>query len=149
RRAGGRVMGAHWTFVAAAYGAAAVVVAGLVIHAFLDWRRQRLALEALEARGAPRPSRETILTLARERPPRSRRALVLLPLLIFLALAVLFFIRLFAGDPSKLPSALIGKPVPEFALPPLEGLVRDGAALPGLAAADLKGGKVTVVNVWA
>ena len=89
------------------------------------------------------------MTLADERPPRSRRVLVLLPLIIFLALAVLFFIRLFAGDPARLPSALIGRPVPEFSLPALQGLVRDGVAVPGLAAADLKGDKVTVVNVWA
>jgi cytochrome c biogenesis protein CcmG/thiol:disulfide interchange protein DsbE len=89
------------------------------------------------------------MTLADERPPRSRRVVVLLPLIIFLALAVLFFIRLFAGDPARLPSALIGRPVPEFSLPALQGLVRDGVAVPGLAAADLKGDKVTVVNVWA
>jgi cytochrome c biogenesis protein CcmG, thiol:disulfide interchange protein DsbE len=89
------------------------------------------------------------MTLADERPPRSRRVLVLLPLIIFLALAVLFFIRLFAGDPARLPSALIGRPVPEFSLPALQGLVRDGVAVPGIAATDLKGDKVTVVNVWA
>jgi hypothetical protein len=28
-----------------------------VIHAFVDWRRQRFALDALEARGAPRRRR--------------------------------------------------------------------------------------------
>jgi cytochrome c biogenesis protein CcmG/thiol:disulfide interchange protein DsbE len=89
------------------------------------------------------------MTLADERPSRSRRVLVLLPLVIFLALAALFFIRLFAGDPSRLPSALIGRPVPEFSLPALQGLVRDSVAVPGLASADLKGDKVTVVNVWA
>jgi cytochrome c biogenesis protein CcmG, thiol:disulfide interchange protein DsbE len=42
------------------------------------------------------------------------------------------------------PSALIGKPVPEFSLPAIDGL-----AVPGLQAADLKMGGVTVVNVWA
>jgi heme exporter protein CcmD len=50
-------MGAHWTYIAAAYGVAAVVIAGLVIHAVVDWRRQRVALDALEARGAPRRPR--------------------------------------------------------------------------------------------
>ena len=50
-------MGAHWTYIAAAYGIAVVVIAALVIHAFVDWRRQRLALDALEARGAPRRRR--------------------------------------------------------------------------------------------
>jgi heme exporter protein D len=44
----------HWGYVASAYGATAIVVAGLVVHAIVDWRRQRLALDALEARGAPR-----------------------------------------------------------------------------------------------
>lgn len=78
-----------------------------------------------------------------------RRVLVLLPLVVFGALAALFLTRLIEGDPSRVPSALIGRAVPAFELPPLEGLLRDGAPVPGLAAADLKTGKVTVVNVWA
>ncbi len=77
-----------------------------------------------------------------------RRALVLLPLLLFLALAGLFLFRLFAGDPSIIPSALIGHPAPQTALPPVAGLERDGAPLPGLDPANFKGA-VTVVNVWA
>ncbi len=77
-----------------------------------------------------------------------RRWLVMLPLVLFVALAGLFLVRLFAGDPSKLPSTLIGRPVPTFTLPPLEGLTADGKPVPGLATADLKG-MVTVVNVWA
>ena len=40
-------------------------------------------------------------------PLKRRRLIVLLPLLLFLALAALFLFRLGAGDPSKLPSALI------------------------------------------
>ena len=79
---------------------------------------------------------------------RRRRLLVLLPLVLFLALAALFFIRLFAGDPSRLPSALIGHPVPETTLPAVPGLVRDGVAVPGIASGDFKG-TVTLVNVWA
>lgn len=77
-----------------------------------------------------------------------RRLLVLLPLLIVAVLAVLFFIRLFAGDPSKVPSALIGRPVPQFSLPPVAGLVHDGKPVPGLSSDDLRG-RVSVVNVWA
>lgn len=77
-----------------------------------------------------------------------RRLIVLAPLAVFVALAGLFFIRLFAGDPSKIPSALIGQPAPEFTLPAVEGLTKDGASVPGLATGDLKG-EVTVVNVWA
>ena len=79
---------------------------------------------------------------------RRRRLLVLLPLAVFLALAGLFLYRLGSGDPSLVPSALIGRPVPQTTLPPLEGLVRDGAPVPGIAADDFKG-SVTVVNVWA
>jgi len=81
-------------------------------------------------------------------PRRTLRALTLLPVLIFAGLAVLFLVRLFAGDPSKVPSALIGRPVPAFSLPPLPGLVEAGTPVPGLSGEDLKG-RVTVVNVWA
>src|SRR5215218_6335429 len=76
------------------------------------------------------------------------RFLHLLPVIVFTALAALFLLRLYAGDPSKVPSALIGRPAPAFALAPLPGLTRDGAAVPGLSGDDLKGG-VTIVNVWA
>ena len=84
----------------------------------------------------------------REAPPRSRRWLVALPLIGFAVLAALFLLRLYGGDPSKIPSALIGRPAPQTALPALQGLVRDGAQVPGLDPADFKG-KVSVVNVWA
>ena len=77
-----------------------------------------------------------------------RRLLVLVPLLLFLALAALFFYRLGAGDPSRLPSALIGRPVPATDLPPVAGLSRGGAPVPGVAASDFRGA-VTLVNVWA
>jgi cytochrome c biogenesis protein CcmG/thiol:disulfide interchange protein DsbE len=80
---------------------------------------------------------------------RTRRSLlVLLPLILFLALAALFFFRLGSGDPSKIPSALIGQPVPETDLPPLEGLTRDGKPVPGVTHDGFKG-VITVVNVWA
>ncbi len=82
-------------------------------------------------------------------PRPRRRLLVLLPLVVFGALAALFLTRLIDGDPSRVPSALIGRAVPAFDLPPLGGLTRDGAPVPGLASADLAAGKVTVVNVWA
>ena len=74
---------------------------------------------------------------------------VLVPLVLFLALAALFFVRLIGGgDPSLIPSALIGHPIPQTNLPPIDGLVRDGKPVPGLASGDLTGG-VTIVNVWA
>ena len=81
-------------------------------------------------------------------PVKRRRLIVLLPLLVFLAIAALFLYRLGSGDPSKLPSALIGRPVPDTPLPPIPGLARDGAPVPGIANADFKGA-VSLVNVWA
>ncbi len=77
-----------------------------------------------------------------------RKILVALPLLLFLALAALFFFRLGSGDPSRVPSALIGRPVPQTDLPPIAGLLHDGQPLPGLNTADFNGA-VTLVNVWA
>jgi cytochrome c biogenesis protein CcmG/thiol:disulfide interchange protein DsbE len=81
-------------------------------------------------------------------PPRSRPWLMALPLAGFIALAGLFLLRLHGDDPSKIPSALIGRPAPQTALPALEGLVNNGAQVPGLDPASFKG-KVSVVNVWA
>jgi cytochrome c biogenesis protein CcmG/thiol:disulfide interchange protein DsbE len=77
-----------------------------------------------------------------------RRIVVLIPLIAFLGLAALFVIRLGTGDPSRIPSALIGHPAPQTALPPLAGLVRAGAPVPGLDPAAFKG-EVSVLNVWA
>jgi cytochrome c biogenesis protein CcmG, thiol:disulfide interchange protein DsbE len=85
-----------------------------------------------------------------EAPARASRMriLYLVPLFVFAALALLFLVRLYAGDPSQVPSALIGRPVPAFTLEPLPGLSQAGQPVPGLSDADLKG-RVTVVNVWA
>ena len=80
--------------------------------------------------------------------PRPRSWLMALPLLGFLALAGLFLVRLHGGDPSKIPSALIGRPAPQTTLPALEGLVVGGVQVPGLDPSAFKG-KVSVVNVWA
>jgi cytochrome c biogenesis protein CcmG/thiol:disulfide interchange protein DsbE len=81
-------------------------------------------------------------------PPRRRNWLMALPLVAFACLAAIFWFRLGDGDPSRIPSALIGHPAPQTALPPLEGLVRDAAQVPGLDPAMFKG-KVSIVNVWA
>ena len=88
---------------------------------------------------------------ADETTPKPRRGLLaFVPVLIFVGLATAFVFALRAGDPSKLPSALVGKPVPAFTLSALAGLKgRDGSSLPGLDATDLAKGEVTVVNVWA
>jgi cytochrome c biogenesis protein CcmG/thiol:disulfide interchange protein DsbE len=86
-----------------------------------------------------------------EHPPAGvarRRLLVVLPLVLFLALAALFFFRLGAGDPSRLPSVLIGREAPVTELPAVAGLERNGEPVPGIVPADFKGA-VTVLNVWA
>lgn len=86
------------------------------------------------------------MSAAQEAGARRRRPfLVFLPLALFAALAALFFVRLFAGDASRLPSALVGRPVPTFVLPGIEGL--PGAN--GLSDADLRQGHVTILNVFA
>lgn len=83
------------------------------------------------------------------KPPRRRLSLLaLVPLALFLALAVLFYGQLGSGDPSEVPSALIGKSVPDFRLEGITGLTRDGAPVPGLSSVDLAKG-VFVVNVFA
>ncbi|KAA0077964.1 DsbE family thiol:disulfide interchange protein [Tardiphaga sp. P9-11] len=76
-----------------------------------------------------------------------RRWVLALPLLIFAALAALFWFRL-GADPAKLPSALIGRAAPQTALPAVEGLTDSGVPVPGLDPAAFKG-KVSLVNVWA
>jgi cytochrome c biogenesis protein CcmG/thiol:disulfide interchange protein DsbE len=68
---------------------------------------------------------------------------LLIPLALFLALVALFYFRLGVGDPSRVPSALLNKPVPAFALPP----IGTGSG-EGLTNADLSSG-IHVVNVWA
>jgi cytochrome c biogenesis protein CcmG/thiol:disulfide interchange protein DsbE len=74
----------------------------------------------------------------------------ILPVALFAAIAALFLIGLYGRPPSTIPSALIGKPAPAFALPAIEELqASDGKPVPGLALADLKGRGVTVVNVFA
>ncbi|HEY7748310.1 MAG TPA: DsbE family thiol:disulfide interchange protein [Aestuariivirgaceae bacterium] len=73
-----------------------------------------------------------------------RLGLTLVPAVVFAALIVIFFIGLKSGDPSVVPSAIVEKPVPQFELPPLAG-----SGIAGLKSADLKTGKVAVVNVWA
>ncbi len=75
--------------------------------------------------------------------PKPRKIFVLVPLLVFLGLAAVFFVQLMSGrDISAVPSALIGQPAPETKLPPLEGV-----DLPGLNSVGFVG-KVTLVNVW-
>lgn len=74
--------------------------------------------------------------------PARRILLAAAPLIAFGALAILLFVRLGAGDSSKLPSALIGQPAPAIHLAGVAGG-------PGLADTDLRQGHVTLVNIFA
>jgi len=77
-----------------------------------------------------------------------RRIGVFVPLAVFIALAVLFLVRLSGPAPGNLPSALAGKQIPDFSLPPLDGLLEEGVQVPALSASSLKG-RVSIVNIWA
>ena len=92
---------------------------------------------SVSGRGAP-------ATVSSDDRPRSRSwipRVYVLPLLVFSLIALAFAIGL-KLDPSLIPSVLIGKPVPEFDLPPVKGRTL------GLSSRDLRG-EVSLVNVWA
>ena len=92
------------------------------------------------------PPAEPVLALAPAPRPISylrRLALAILPLIVFLGLATLLYFRLDAGDPARLPPALIGQAAPSLDLSGLDD------KNPGVADSDLRQGHVTVVNVFA
>lgn len=64
----------------------------------------------------------------------------LMPVVVFAAFAVALALGL-QNDPTRIPSVLIGKPMPSFALAPVE------AGSPPFTTADLKG-HVSLVNVF-
>lgn len=70
-----------------------------------------------------------------------RRLLYAAPMVAFAGAAGLFASRL-GVDPDRIPSALVGKPVPTFSLPPVPGRKL------GLSSGDLYG-EVSLVNVFA
>ena len=69
-----------------------------------------------------------------------KKFLYFLPVLLFMVLGIFLF-RGIQMDPSEMPSALIGKPVPAFSLPTLAGDKK-------ISDLDLRG-QVTLINVWA
>jgi cytochrome c biogenesis protein CcmG, thiol:disulfide interchange protein DsbE len=79
------------------------------------------------------------------RQARRSRGGYVLPLIVVTLMSVFFLVALRSGDPSRLPSPLIGKPVPQFSLGPIEGLETGS----GVSSADLANGEVTIVNMWA
>lgn len=70
-----------------------------------------------------------------------QRALLFIPLAVFAVLVAFFWIGL-SLDPNKMPSALLNKPAPKFALPRLLNAqeVRTESMLKG---------QVTLLNVWS
>jgi cytochrome c biogenesis protein CcmG, thiol:disulfide interchange protein DsbE len=83
----------------------------------------------------------TVGSASKERP--ATRLRYLLPLAAFAALAMTFIWALERNrDPSEIPSAMIGKQVPQFALPAVKGRALS------LSSGDLVG-EVSLVNVFA
>ena len=70
------------------------------------------------------------------------RWVAIIPLVLVLALGGVFALNI-GRDSSVIPSALIGKPVPDFNLPPLPGRET------GLSGGDFTGSGVSVLNVFA
>jgi cytochrome c-type biogenesis protein CcmF len=124
-----------WIF----FGALVMVFGGLVS---LTDRRYRV--------GAPKRARAPVNAgaAAQEKSPVKipKAVTYALPALVFVALAGVLFWRLqqtAAGDtPNLIPSVMIDKPAPEFALPPLF------PGRPGFKTAELKG-HVTLVNFFS
>ncbi len=85
------------------------------------------------------PTVSSRTTVAVER--RAGRLRYLVPITVFTALVIAFAGAL-NRDSRTIPSALIDKPVPEFALPPVKGRTL------GLSSTDLVG-EVSLVNVFA
>ena len=70
------------------------------------------------------------------------RWLMALPPVLFAGLAGLFYAGMYRDNPGELQSVFVGRPAPVLPATTLPGI-------PGLADADLRTGKVTVVNFWA
>lgn len=73
--------------------------------------------------------------------PWTRRLILVVPLIGFLGLALALAWGM-SRNPTAIPSALIGKAVPQFSLPPVKGRTL------GLSSADLNG-QVSLINVFA
>jgi cytochrome c biogenesis protein CcmG, thiol:disulfide interchange protein DsbE len=72
-----------------------------------------------------------------------RRLLYFLPTAAFVVLAGVLLISLWKPPPGELPSMLVDKPAPQFALPALDPKAQ------AFARADLAAGHISVVNVFA
>lgn len=76
-------------------------------------------------------------------PARSARWALWLPLALFAGFVALVAVGLWRPASRDVASAMIGKPLPEFNLPPA---VEDR---PGLSRADMTGGKPRLLNIFA
>lgn len=147
-------LGPHTSFIVTSYLVATLVVALLIGWIAIDYRNQTRRLRELDQSGLTRALRaqrngyEMSETSTHATSPRRRAFLRALPLIGFAGLAVLFWFRLDSGDPSRIPSALIGQLAPKNALPPLDSFLNNGPQVPGLNPSAFEG-KVSVVNVWA
>ncbi|PDH63716.1 MAG: DsbE family thiol:disulfide interchange protein [Sphingomonadaceae bacterium MED-G03] len=72
-----------------------------------------------------------------------RKILIWLPLLLFLAFIALFASGLFKPDDRIIHSRLVGQPLPAFDLPAA------ASDRPGLASAQMAGGKPRLLNIFA
>lgn len=72
------------------------------------------------------------------------RLAALIPAGLFVLIAGFFLVAVFRGDPSNVPSALIGRGVPVFTLAAVDGLDR-----PGFGNRDFGQGRPVIVNVFA
>lgn len=85
------------------------------------------------------------------------RLSALVPIAVVALLAVVFLVALFDGGDDTLPSHLVGKPAPDFALErlaPAAGVVATSGTEPGdetagLTTAMLSRGEPVLVNFWA
>jgi cytochrome c biogenesis protein CcmG/thiol:disulfide interchange protein DsbE len=68
---------------------------------------------------------------------------MVVPALGALAVLAVFLLGLQRDDIQRLPSTFIDKPVPEFALAPLD------PSRPGLSTADMQSPGVKLINIWA
>ena len=134
----------HIAFVVAAYSVAAVVIAAMIGSVVTDYRRLSAHLDKPTVRW--KPPATTARAGADERnpgedPPSAALAGVSAACRIRRAHRAHVLPAQTRGDPSRLPSALIGQSAPPLTLAGLDG----GA---GLSDADLRQGHVSVINVF-
>ncbi len=91
----------------------------------------------------------TASTSPEETPDKAKpKTTLLLPLVLAGIMLVFLFYVLRTGE-RQMPSALIGKLVPEFALAPIPNVLGDNGPTPGLSSAAFKTGKVSILNIWS